>query len=353
MINRNAICIVGAMAAAAAIIGIAMLAAWTFRADAGDSHTEAAGSLLRPRVIQDAVTGYVIAELYQDVHLDVESGVYGEDGALQGHHWSHDPAGQVCAVDLVVAVQQGRDELTLMATPTPAALDAVETYVYADPEPATGPKIERIDTTRVVPTPDPNAPAPPRPPLSSSVSWIGWQGRPIAIEADGEAALDAPRDADVSAHLSVWTGHRANSQTRLARLPLPDAQWENGQARIRLREASGGILLASDHIDARHRTARVRIEAAPLADCHGLRLRWEKPAAVVLKALTEQPYADWRDHELPPTPLPAPATLNGLTLTGLDIVPAFDPIIADYTALAPYATSETTVRPALAEPDDT
>ena len=142
-------------------------------------------------------------------------------------------------------------------------------------------------------------------------------GPPVAIEADGVAALDVPRDADVSAHLGVWTGGHRNGQTRLTRLPLPDTEWDQGTARIGQQEANGRILLASDHIDVYHRTARIRIEARPVTDCGTLNLRWERRVAVVMNALTDQPYADWQDHELPPMPAPAAATLFGLTLTGL------------------------------------
>ena len=185
------------------------------------------------------------------------------------------------------------------------------------------------------------------------MSWIGWENRPIAIEADGIAVLHVPRDTDVSARLSLWTGLHPAGQTRLATLPLPNADWNNGQARIHLQEASGRILLASDHIDAQHRSARLRVQAGPLGDCHRINLRWEKPAAIVAKALTDQPYADWHDHQLPPTPIPAIATLSGLPLTGLVVSPPFDPTTTTYTASVPYRTSETTVRPELANPGDT
>ena len=128
--------------------------------------------------------------------------------------------------------------------------------------------------------------------------------------------------------------------------------WENGQARLRLQEASGRGLLDRDHVDAHRRSARLRVHVGPLSQCGALNLRWEQPAAVVVRALTDQPYADWADHELPPTAAPAPATLRGLTLTGMNISPPFDPTTTSYTASVPYVTSETTVRPVLADPDD-
>ena len=51
--------------------------------------------------------------------------------------------------------------------------------------------------------------------------------------------------------------------------------------------------------------------------------------------------------------MPAAATLNGLTLTGVNIMPVFDPTTTAYTASVPNATSETTVRPVLADPAET
>ena len=70
-----------------------------------------------------------------------------------------------------------------------------------------------------------------------------------------------------------------------------------------------------------------------------------------MKALTDQPYADWRDHELPPTVVPSPATLSGLTLTGMAISPALRPNYHEPTPRSvPYATSRrTTVRPELGQ----
>ena len=84
-----------------------------------------------------------------------------------------------------------------------------------------------------------------------------------------------------------------------------------------------------------------------------MNLRWQQPAAIVVRALTEQPYADWADHPLPPTPAPDPATLNGLTLTGLTLEPAFDPGTTTYSATVPFRTATTTVRPALARLSET
>ena len=387
MINRNTIYIVGAMVAVAAIVAGILLAAWSFRVDAGDGQSQHSGTMLHPQVQRDARNGYVIAELYQDAHLDIRSGVYDEDGVLQAHHWTYDDVRQTCSIDLVLAVQEGIDQAPPTATPRPPATMVPyrpypEGFIFAPPQayppyvphqpvppeyagqarplpthtpwptPTPYPTPRPIFTPGPTPTPVPWPTATPSP-LISSVSWVGWAGRPIAIEADGAAILDVPRDADVSAHLSVWTGAHAAGQTRLARLPLPNAQWADGQARIRLSDASGRLLLASDHVDAHHRTARVRIEATPLNDCGALRLRWEKPAAVVVKALTDQPYADWRNHRLPPTPAPTAAALFGLTLTGVALEPAFDPATTAYTATVPYGTSETTVRPELAHQGET
>ena len=371
MNNRNTAYVIGAMAAAAAIIGLVMLAAWGIRADAaGDEDPPDNGTFLHPQVQRDARDGYVIAELYQDIRLDVHSGVYDDDGVLRGHHWSHDDLRQTCSIDLVLAVQQGMDQPSPTATPmpthTPLPTDAPrnpERYEIVERTVETGNgagvALALLPTPRAQwPTSTPRPTYTPYPtatpsPLISSVSWIGWENRPIAIEADGIAVLEVPRDAEVSAHLSVWTGYHPTGQTRLATLPLPDAEWDQGTARIRLQEASGRILLDRDDIDAQHRSVRLSIQAGPLSDCHALGLRWEKPAAVVITALTEQPYADWADHRLPPTPVPTAATLSALTLMGFAFSPAFQATTTTYAASVPYPTSETTVRPRLADPTET
>ena len=352
------------------LIALAVLVAWSLRTGTVDGSVEPPGSLLHPQVRQEARTGYVIAELYQDGRLDVESGVYDEDGALRGSYWTHHDVRQTCSVDLVLAVQQGRDQASPTATPRP-------THPPLPTDPPWNPEeyavVERtIDTDQgagiavaLLPTPRAGWPAStPRPtytpyptatpsPLVSSVSWIGWAGRPIVIAADGVAILELPRDATVSANLSVWTGPHPTGQAQLARLPLPDAPWSEGAAHLRLKEASGRLLLASDHIDTHHRSARLSIQAGPLSDCHGLNLRWQQPAAIVVRALTEQPYADWADHSLPPMPVPSPATLNGLTLTGMTLEPAFDPGTTVYSATVPFRTATTTVRPVLAHLSET
>ena len=369
MNDRIGILITGA-AAVVVLIALAVLVAGSLRTETVDDSVAPPGSLLHPQVRQEARTGYVIAELYQDGRRDVESGVYDRDGALRDSHWTHHDVRQTCSVDLALAVQEGRDQASPTATPQP-------THTPLPTDPPRNPEeyavVERtIDTDNgagiavaLLPTPRAGWPAStPRPtytpyptatpsPLVSSVSWIGWAGRPIVIAADGVAILEVPRDATVSANLSVWTGPHQTGQAQLARLPLPDAPWSEGAARVRLKEASGRLLLASDHIDAHHRSARLSIQAGPLSDCHGLNLRWQQPAAIVVRALTEQPYADWADHPLPPMPAPDPATLSGLTLTGITLLPDFDAATAAYTATVPYATSETTVRPVLAAPTET
>ena len=369
MNNRYSILLISA-AAALAIIVLVVVVYLAGPSDDAPAAAAESGSLLRPHVQRDARDGYVIAELYQDVRLDIRSGVYDDDGVLLGHHWTHDEVRQSCNIDLVLAVQEGMDQASPTATPrpthTPLTTDAprnperyqvVERTVETDN--GAGVALALLPTPRAQwPTSTPRPTYAPYPtatpsPLISSVSWIGWEGRPIAIEADGVARLDVPRDADVSANLSVWTGYHPTGQTRLATLPLPEADWDQGTARVRLQEASGRILLDRDDIDAQHRSVRLSIQAGPLAGCHALRLRWEKPAAVVVKALTNQPYADWQDHRLPPTAIPASATLSGLTLTGMAISPGFDPATTTYTASVSYATSETTVRPRLADPTET
>ena len=189
-------------------------------------------------------------------------------------------------------------------------------------------------------------------PLAATVICTARQGRPIAIEADGVAVFNAPRGTDVSGPLRVWTRHLPNDQAKLSGSSRP-TPIGNRERQASAQGASKRLLMASGHIDAHDRSTRVRIDVGPLSDCGALRLRWENPAAVVVKALTEQPYADWQDHRLPPTAIPAVATLSGLTFTGMIISPVFDPTITTYASSVPYATSTTTVRPVLAEPGET
>ncbi len=303
MNNRTGLYVLGGMAAVAAIMIFVIAAAWGSGIDAESAMD--AGSLLHPRVVEEARPGYVLAELYQDVHLDVESGVYDQDGELLSRYWNHEPTTQTCSVDLTVADQHGRTEASHQ-TPTPAPLDVVATYSYG-----VGGRLEGIHTTHATPTPAPDAPTPVPPPLESSTTWHGWKGRPLAIEADRQVLLDTPRDALVSAHLSVRTGAHSGhgSHVELARMPLPDADWSDGSTYLRLSDASGRILLASDTIDANYRSAVLHVEVAPLSGCGDLRLRWQRPAAVVVKALTNQPFIDWTETlPSPPTPVPpAPA----------------------------------------------
>ena len=101
------------------LIALAVLVAWSLRTGTVDGSVEPPGSLLHSQVRQEARTGYVIAEPYQDGRLDVESGVYDEDGALRGSYWTHHDFRQTCSVDLVLAVQEGRDQASPTATPRP------------------------------------------------------------------------------------------------------------------------------------------------------------------------------------------------------------------------------------------
>ena len=165
----------------------------------------------------------------------------------------------------------------------------------------------------------------------------------MAIEADGLAALDVPADASVSAYLSVRTGPNSghNSHTELARMPLPDARWRQGTAYVSLPDASGRILLESDVIDANYRSALLHLEASPLPDCDGLRLRWQRSAAVVVKALTDNPFADWGGRAAPP-PTPMPANVAIYAAVRQDMTSPFRFVPADFlgnTAGVPASTS--------------
>ena len=306
------------------------------------------GTPLAPRVYRDASAGYVIAELYQDVGMDVRSGTYDRDGALLDGYWNHTAATQTCSVDLVLADQHGRDEIAPTATPrppdptaTPALVVLPAIWVGATPTMVVADRLVRAvpPTPAQTPTPYPTA----TPVVVSATGWDHWQGRPLAIEADGVAVLDLPRDAAVSAYLSVRTGPDSGhgSHTELARMLLPAPQWELGSAYVALAHASGRILLDRDAVDATYRAAVLHLEASPLADCNGLRLRWQRSAAVVVRALTDQPFDAWSAG----TP---DATLAGLALSDVTLAPAFVPWAYDYTAAVANSVASANVTPTVA-----
>ena len=287
-------------AAALALILLVVLGAQALQGDAADTVAMPEnGSLLHPQVVREERPGYVLAELYQDVHLDVASGVYGQDGILQDRYWSHDAATQTCSIDLTLADQHGRDEIAPVPTSTPEPTPTVPVAVMPAPWTPDGTPVATpyvfVPTRTPTPNPPPTTTPAPAAATTAATNWSHWKGRPVAIEADGLATIDAPRDAVVSAYLSIRTGPNSghNSHTELARMPLPDAAWADGSAYVALPDASGRILLESDAIDANYRSALLHLEASPLPDCQGLRLRWQRAAAVVVKALTDNPFADW------------------------------------------------------------
>ena len=300
------------------------------------------GSFLHPQVMREDLPGYIIAELYQDVGMDVRSGVYDQEGNLLDRYWSYNAPDRACSVDLVLADQHGRDEIAPTATPRPP--DATATPGPVKVLPAIYKKLDTDDpmevlpdrTVVVMPTPTPagwTGPTPyptATPVVVAATGWDHWKGRPVAIEADGLAVLDVPRDARVSAYLSVRTGPNSGSLSELARMPLPDAHWYEGSAYVRLTDASGRILLESDAVDANYRAAVLHLEISPLPDCAGLRLRWKRSAAVVVKALTAQPFSDWGGRAAPPpTQAPAGIALYAAIRTNLLTMPNYDRFAGD------------------------
>ena len=324
------------------------------------------GSFLHPQVMREDLPGYIIAELYQDVGMDVRSGVYDQEGNLLDRYWSYDAPDRACSVDLVLADQHGRDEIAPTATPRPP--DATTTPGPVKVLPAIYKKLDTDDpmevlpdrTVVIMPTPTPagwTGPTPyptATPVVVAATGWDHWKGRPVAIEADGLAVLDVPRDARVSAYLSVRTGPNSGSLSELARMPLPDAHWYEGSAYVRLTDASGRILLESDAVDANYRAAVLHLEISPLPDCAGLRLRWKRSAAVAVKALTEQPFSDWGGRAAPPvTPPPSGVALYA-TISSDMSSPPYRFVPADF--LLPIATTSTVaghiVIPAAPDPNE-
>ena len=332
MSTRTSILLTSAGAALTLIL-LVTAGAWILRGDASEAtRYPDNGSLLHPQVMREDRSGYVIAELYQDAHLDIQSGVYAGDGSLQDRYWNHDAATQTCSLDLVLADQHGRDEIAPTATPMPPdptatpALVVLPAIWVGDTPTMVAP--DRI-VTAVPPTPV-NTPTPyptATPTVVSATGWDHWKGRPIAIETEGLAVVDAPRDTSIVAYLSLRVGADSGNPAEIARLPLPDASWENGSAYLRLGDASGRILLDNDRIDTHYRAAVLHLEAAPLTGCGGLRLRWQRAAVVVVKALTDNPFSDWGGRAAPP-PTPSPRGVAVYAAVGADSVFAE----ADYLA---------------------
>ena len=244
--------------------------------------------------------------------------MYNQGGQLQDRYLSHEADSQTYSVDPTLTDQHGRDEIAPTATPepTPTRIMAIMPPGFAaDGTVATDPYVFVPTTT---PTPDPPPTARPEPALlvTAATGWNHQKGRPVAIDADGMAALDVPADAVVSGYLSIRTGPDSgnDSHTELARMPMPDARWQQDVVYVSLHDASGRILLASDTIDANYRSALLHLEVAPMPHCDGLRLRWQRAATVVVKALTEQPFIDWTDRS-GPTPLPPVLTLYAAVST--------------------------------------
>lgn len=303
------------VAGAAAVVMILLVALVAWASGGNDANAELSspvnGSLLHPMVQREDRKGYVLAELYQDVHRDVASHFYDSDGVLGSQYWRHDETTQTCSIDLTIADQHGRNEIAPTATPsspeptaTPPPLQvAVLPAVYDSDGDQLLPDrtiVYQAPTPTPVPGPLPDPTPTPTPVVTASSAWHHWKGRPLAIDVDGLAVIDVPKSARVAAHISVRAGADSGSAQEFARLPMPDPPWHGGSAYIRLPDASGRILLAEDDVDGHYRSAVLHVEASPLSDCGSLRLRWQRPAAVVVKALTDQPFRDWQAAAAPP-----------------------------------------------------
>ena len=296
---NNQVLIVSVVGGAALVALLLVILATEFIGTEAASET---GDLLHPQVLREDRPGYVIAELYQDY----------DPAAVPAATWTH--AARTCTADIVLATQHGLQETPPTATPrptdTPSPTDPPrnpEGYQVAtrtiDTANGAGIALAALPTPRADwPTSTPRPTYTPYPtatpaPLLSSVRWTGWENRPLTVEAAGLASLEVPRDSLVRAHLEVRTGGSslAVNQDVLMRSPLRNGEWQDGRAYLRLSDANARILVPSDkhEIDAHHRSAVLSVEASPLSSCDALDMRWEQASAVVLKAMTTQPYADW------------------------------------------------------------
>ena len=281
MINRQTFVAVLALFVLAFALGLVFIAP---RFAGSPSEQAGPASLLNPLVQQEVTTGFAIAELYQATHQDIAAGLYDEAGILEPTRWTYDELAGTCSAAITLATQQGRERFA--PTPTPP-LDRLERS-------SSNGMVSEVRTSYVQPTPGKIDRAPVK---VDGTAWDGWEGRPIAIVADGVAVLQTPKGTKTDAYLTVLTGALPDvtQQTALARLPLPPTTWDAGISMLELREGSGRVLLDSDAIPADHRTAVLHISTGPLSDCGSLNLRWQRPAVVVVRALTGQPYQDWGD----------------------------------------------------------
>ena len=296
MMNRQTLVAILAMSVVALALGLLFLAP---RFAASPPEPAESASLLNPLKQQEVASGFTIAELYQAMHQDIAAGLYDEAGILNPAQWTYDELTGACTAAITLATQQGRDRFA--PTPTPP-LDRLETYAYTTvtSEESDGtttttktfPQVAEVRASYIQPTPDKIERSPVR---VDATAWNDWEGRPIAIVADGVAVLQIPKGATANAYLTVLTGPLAgvSQQTALAWLPLPPPSWDAGISTLELHEGSGRVLLASSAIPANHRTAVLHISTGPLPDCGSLNLRWERPAVVVVRALTGQPHEDW------------------------------------------------------------
>ena len=296
MMNRQSFVAVLAVFVVALALGLLFVAP---RFAASPSEPAESASLLNPLKQQEVTSGFTIAELYQATHQDIAAGLYDEAGILDPAQWTYDELAGTCTAAITLATQQGQDRFA--PTPTPP-LDRLETYTYATGSSQesdgttttdkTFPQVSEVRASYVQPTPGRIARSSVR---VDATSWNGWEGRPIAIVADGVAVWQTPKGTKTDAYLTVLTGllPGVTQQTALARLPLPPPSWDAGISTLQLHGGSGRALLDSNAIPANHRTAVLHISTGPLPDCGSLNLRWERPAVVVVRALTGQPHQDW------------------------------------------------------------
>ena len=148
---------------------------------------------MNPLKQQEVATGFTIAELYQAMHQDIAAGPYDEAGILNRAQWTYDELTGACTAAITLATQQGRDRFA--PTPTPP-LDRMETYAYATgtSEESDGtttttktfPQVAEVRASYIQPTPGKIDRSPVR---VDATAWNDWEGRPIAIVADGVAVF--------------------------------------------------------------------------------------------------------------------------------------------------------------------
>ena len=129
--------------------------------------------------------------------------------------------------------------------------------------------------------------------------------------------IEASKEHPIYGHLLLLTGANSdrNDMLTLAQMPFASPHWQMGQAYIHLPDASGRLLIPDDNIQVAYRALELEIRVEDATDCDDLKLRWERPAGVVVSAFADQPYREWGSIDDAGTPPLMAAVVEGTDAT--------------------------------------